>query len=49
MNYPYLFGVIDEVAEACGWEGWVGCEYRPKKGGEPGGTSTGLGWLPRSR
>ncbi|WP_372824193.1 2-oxo-tetronate isomerase [Polaromonas sp.] len=49
MNYPYLFGVIDEVAEACGWEGWVGCEYRPKKGGELGGTSTGLGWLPRSR
>jgi hydroxypyruvate isomerase len=47
LNYPYLFGVIDEVASACGWDGWVGCEYKPKKGGQPGGTSAGLGWLPR--
>ena len=45
LNYAYLFGLIDEVAAACGWEGWVGCEYRPKKGGQPGGTSAGLGWL----
>jgi hydroxypyruvate isomerase len=45
MNYPYLFGVIDEVAAACGWQGWVGCEYRPARGSEPGGTSAGLGWL----
>ena len=45
MNYPYLFGVIDEVAAACGWQGWVGCEYRPALGGQPGGTSAGLGWL----
>ncbi len=45
LNYPYLFGVIDEVASACGWQGWVGCEYRPAKGGQPGGTSAGLGWL----
>jgi hydroxypyruvate isomerase len=29
VNYPYLFGVIDEVAAQCGWDGWVGCEYRP--------------------
>jgi hydroxypyruvate isomerase len=47
MNYPYLFAVIDEVARACGWHGWVGCEYRPRQGGQPGGTSAGLGWLPR--
>ncbi len=47
LNYPYLFGVIDEVAQACGWDGWIGCEYRPKKGGLPGGTSAGLGWLRR--
>ncbi|MDP3250080.1 MAG: TIM barrel protein, partial [Polaromonas sp.] len=47
VNYPYLFAVIDEVAEACVWDGWVGCEYRPKKGGQPGGTSAGLGWLRR--
>jgi hydroxypyruvate isomerase len=47
MNYPYLFAVIDEVTEACGWDGWLGCEYRPRQGGQPGGTSAGLGWLPR--
>ncbi|MDP2066011.1 MAG: hydroxypyruvate isomerase family protein [Burkholderiaceae bacterium] len=48
MNYPYLFDVIDEVATACGWDGWVGCEYRPRLGGQPGGTSVGLGWRPRA-
>ena len=47
LNYPYLFAVIDEVSAACGWDGWIGCEYKPKKGGQPGGTSAGLGWLPR--
>jgi hydroxypyruvate isomerase len=47
MNYPYLFAVIDEVTRAYGWDGWLGCEYRPRQGGEPGGTSAGLGWLPR--
>lgn len=46
LNYAYLFEVIDEVAAACGWAGWVGCEYRPRRGAEPGGTSAGLGWLP---
>ena len=45
MNYPYLFNVINEVSAACGWDGWVGCEYKPKLGGQPGGTSAGLGWL----
>ena len=45
LDYTYLFGVIDEVSAQCGWNGWVGCEYRPKKGGQPGGTSAGLGWL----
>ncbi|MCY1372125.1 2-oxo-tetronate isomerase [compost metagenome] len=45
LNHPYLFGVIDEVAAACGWQGWVGCEYRPARGAVPGGTSDGLGWL----
>jgi 2-dehydrotetronate isomerase len=41
MNYPYLFDVIDEL----GYDGWIGCEYRPKRSGEAGGTSTGLAWL----
>jgi hydroxypyruvate isomerase len=36
VNYPYLFGVLDEL----GYDGWVGCEYRPR-----GKTSEGLGWL----
>jgi hydroxypyruvate isomerase len=45
LNYPYLFKVIDEVAAQCGWDGWIGCEYKPKRGGQPGGTSAGLGWF----
>ena len=41
LNYPYLFSVLDDL----GYEGWVGCEYRPKLGTQLGGTSAGLGWL----
>ena len=48
INYPYLFNVIDEVSMACNWQGWVGCEYKPKLGGQPGGTSAGLGWLAKA-
>jgi hydroxypyruvate isomerase len=47
LNYPYLLDVIDEVSAACGWDGWVGCEYRPRRGVEPGATREGLGWLQR--
>lgn len=36
VNYPYLFERID----ALGYDGWIGCEYRPQAG-----TSEGLGWL----
>ena len=36
VNYPYLFELMDHL----GYDGWVGCEYRPK-----GDTSTGLQWL----
>ena len=49
INYPYLFDVIDEVSKACGWQGWIGCEYKPRLGGQPGGTSAGLGWLAKAR
>ena len=35
INYPYLFGLIDDL----GFGGWVGCEYRPK-----GNTLDGLAW-----
>ena len=45
VNYAYLFNVIDEVSASCGWDGWVGCEYRPRRGAVSGGTSAGLGWL----
>ncbi len=45
LNYSYLFKVIDEVSAACGWSGWVGCEYRPRKGPVTAGTSSGLNWL----
>ena len=36
LHHPYLFRLIDEL----GWDGHIGCEYRPR-----GGTSAGLGWL----
>ncbi len=26
LHYPWLFGLLDEL----GYEGWVGCEYRPQ-------------------
>jgi hydroxypyruvate isomerase len=35
INYPYLFDLLDGV----GYEGWIGCEYKPR-----GTTSGGLGW-----
>ena len=47
LNCDYLFGVIDDVAAGCGWEGWVGCEYRPARGSAAGATSDGLGWKRR--
>jgi hydroxypyruvate isomerase len=36
INYPYLFRLLDEQ----GYDGWVGCEYRPL-----GQTVAGLGWF----
>jgi hydroxypyruvate isomerase len=41
INYPYLFALLDEL----GYNGWIGCEYRPARGLQTGGTSAGLGWL----
>jgi len=40
LHYPYLFALIDSL----GFEGWIGCEYKPARGAVPGGTSAGLGW-----
>jgi hydroxypyruvate isomerase len=45
LNYAYLFRVIDEVSAECGWQGWVGCEYRPARGAVARGTSDGLAWF----
>ena len=36
INYPFLFYWIDRL----GYEGWIGCEYKPKKT-----TLEGLGWI----
>ena len=45
LNYDYIFDVIDEVSQECGWNGWMGCEYRPARGAVQDGTSDGLGWI----
>lgn len=44
LNCAYLFQVIDQLSGPGGWQGWVGCEYRPARGAVPGGTTAGLGW-----
>jgi len=41
VNYPYLFQLLD----ALGYDGWIGCEYRPARGAAAHATSDGLGWL----
>ena len=43
INYPYLFDLMDSL----GFEGWVGCEYKPARGAAPHATRDGLGWLQR--
>ncbi len=45
LNYNYLFDVIDQISAQSGWDGWLGCEYRPQRGAVTGGTSAGLGWF----
>ena len=39
VNFPYLFHLVDSLQ----YDGWIGCEYRPK-----GRTEEGLGWLPKT-
>lgn len=38
LNYAWLFRLIDET----GFDGWIGCEYRPRRG-----TIEGLKWAER--
>jgi len=35
VNYPAIFAALDRL----GYDGWIGCEYRPR-----GKTEDGLGW-----
>jgi len=41
VNYPYLFRLLDQL----GYDGWIGCEYRPARGAAAHATSEGLGWM----
>ncbi|WDR02869.1 hydroxypyruvate isomerase [Devosia algicola] len=36
LNYPNIFSALDRL----GYDGWIGCEYKPLAG-----TSAGLGWM----
>jgi hydroxypyruvate isomerase len=36
INYPFVFEALDRA----GYDGWIGCEYKPKKD-----TQSGLSWL----
>lgn len=40
LNFPYIFGLLDEL----GYDGYVGCEYNPR-----GRTVDGLGWFQQYR
>ncbi|MBP2314728.1 hydroxypyruvate isomerase [Azospirillum soli] len=36
INYPFVFASLDRL----GYQGWIGCEYKPARG-----TSEGLSWM----
>jgi hydroxypyruvate isomerase len=40
INYPFLFDLLDRL----GYDGWVGCEYKPLAT-----TEAGLGWMPQPK
>ncbi len=40
INYPFMFSRVD----ALGYDGWIGCEYKPRTT-----TTAGLGWFEPSR
>ena len=39
INFDFLFAHLDRI----GYEGWVGCEYKPAAT-----TEAGLGWMNKS-
>ena len=45
LDWRGALAAIDEIAAATGWDGWIGCEYRPRRGDVAGGTSDGLVWM----
>ncbi|WAC75484.1 TIM barrel protein [Roseateles sp. SL47] len=47
LPVPAVFDLIDEISQDTGWDGWIGCEYRPRQTEASGGTTAGLGWLRR--
>jgi hydroxypyruvate isomerase len=36
IHFPFLFDLLDRI----GYEGWIGCEYKPRNG-----TLQGIGWM----
>ena len=40
INYPFVFDALEEA----GYDGWIGCEYKPRTT-----TADGLGWLGTER
>ena len=41
LNVSDLFTLLDSL----GYDGWIGCEYRPRRGAAAHATSAGLGWI----
>lgn len=44
INFPFLFAHLDRI----GYDGWIGCEYRPSsttEGSPRGTTEASLGWM----
>ncbi|WP_431289226.1 hydroxypyruvate isomerase family protein [Roseateles chitinivorans] len=41
LDWRGALAAIDEIAVTTGWEGWIGCEYRPRDA-TSGGTSRGI-------
>ena len=45
VNYTAVFELLDRLTLSGDWDGFVGCEYRPREGSRPGGSRRGLAWM----
>jgi 2-dehydrotetronate isomerase len=45
VNYAFVLAELQTLIAQTGWDGWIGCEYRPARGAAPGSTQAGLAWL----